>query len=427
MTGRMERVRGRRILLCVGGGIAAYKACEIARVLVKAGAEVRAALTPAAQRFVAALTFQALTGRPVATDLWDAGQELAAGHVALADWAELVVVAPATADLLARARAGLGDEVVTATLLAVEPKRILFAPAMNERMWASPAVAENVAVLRERGARFAGPAVGEMAERSHSGPGRLVEAPEAALAAAEALVQLPRRAAPRERLDLGGVPVLVTAGPTREALDPVRFLSNPSTGRMGFALAEAARDRGAKVTLIVGPTQVAPPPGVEVIHIVTADELSAQVSARADQVRVIAMAAAVSDQRPAQAARQKVKKQEGEELLRLVRTPDILAGLGARFSAKEGRPLLLGFAAETERVEENAREKLARKQLDFIVANDVSAAGAGFAAAENRVVVLGKDGLRVELSGSKLSVAHGIWDRVRDRLPAATSPPGDQG
>ncbi|HXN54765.1 MAG TPA: bifunctional phosphopantothenoylcysteine decarboxylase/phosphopantothenate--cysteine ligase CoaBC [Myxococcales bacterium] len=412
----MERVRGRRILLCVGGGIAAYKACEIARVLVKAGAEVRPALTPAAQRFVSALTFQALTGRPAATDLWDAAQELAAGHIALADWAELALVAPATADLLARTRAGLGDEVVTATLLAVAPSRMLFAPAMNERMWASPAVADNVAVLRERGARFVGPAVGEMAERSHSGPGRLAEAPEVARAAAEALAQLPHQEAPRDVRDLGGVPVLVTAGPTREALDPVRFLSNPSTGRMGFALAEAARDRGARVTLIVGPTQVAPPPGVEIVRIVTAAELAEQVSARADAVRVIAMAAAVSDQRPAHAAPQKVKKQDGDEMLRLVRTPDILAGLGARFSATKVRPLLVGFAAETERVEENARAKLSRKQLDFIVANDVSADGAGFASTQNRVVVFGKDGLRVELSGSKLAVAHGIWDRVRERL-----------
>ncbi|GAC1338695.1 MAG: bifunctional phosphopantothenoylcysteine decarboxylase/phosphopantothenate--cysteine ligase CoaBC [Myxococcales bacterium] len=412
----MERVRGRRILLCVGGGIAAYKACEVARLLVKAGADVRTALTPAAQRFVSALTFQALTGRPAATDLWDAAQELAAGHVALADWAELALVAPATADLLARARLGLGDEVVTATLLAVAPSRTLFAPAMNERMWASPAVADNVAVLRQRGARFVGPAVGEMAERSHSGPGRLAEAVEVALAAAEAIAQLPAQAVPREARDLAGIPVLVTAGPTREALDPVRFLSNPSTGRMGFALAEAARDRGARVTLIVGPTQVAPPPGVEVIHVVTAAELSAQIAARADAVRVIAMAAAVSDQRPSQVSPQKVKKRDGEELLRLVRTPDILAGLGARFADREGRPLLVGFAAETERLEENAREKLVRKHLDLIVANDVSASGAGFASADNRVVVLGKDGLRVELSGSKLAVAHGIWDRVRERL-----------
>jgi phosphopantothenoylcysteine decarboxylase/phosphopantothenate--cysteine ligase len=416
----MERVRGRRILLCVGGGIAAYKACELARLLVKAGAEVRCALTPAAQKFVSALTFQALVGRPASTDLWDAAQELAAGHIALADWAELSVVAPATADLLARARIGLGDEVVSATLLALPAGRVLYAPAMNEKMWASPAVAENVAALRARGARFVGPVSGEMAERSHSGVGRMAEAAEIALAAAQALEGGPIAAAATR--DLEGVPVLITAGPTREALDPVRFLSNPSTGRMGFALAEAARDRGAQVTLIAGPTDLEPPAGVATVRIVSAQELAGQVDARAAAMRVVVMAAAVSDQRPAQVAPQKVKKRDGEELLRLVRTPDILAGLGARFAQQAQRPLLVGFAAETERVEEQAREKLARKNLDLIVANDVSEAGAGFSAATNHVVVLGRDGSRHELSGTKLAVAHGIWDRVRARLaPSAQS------
>ncbi len=394
------------MLLCVGGGIAAYKSCEVARLCGKAGAEVRVALTPAAQRFVTALTFQALTGTPASTDLFDAQQELAAGHIALADWAELAVVAPATADLLARLRAGVADEVVTATLIAIDPSRWLLAPAMNERMWASPATAENVRVLRERGARMVGPAVGEMAERSHSGPGRMSEPAEIVQAIAGALV-------PR---DLAGVPVLVTAGPTREALDPVRFLSNPSSGRMGFALAEAARDRGAEVTLIAGPTEVPPPPGVRFVRIVSAQELQQAVDESLDGARAVVMAAAVSDQRPVQAAPQKVKKTDGEELLRLVRTPDILAGLGARYAAEARRPVLVGFAAETEKVEEHAREKLQRKNLDLIVANDVSGQEAGFASETNRVVVLDRDGGRAELSGSKLAVAHAIWDRVRARL-----------
>jgi phosphopantothenoylcysteine decarboxylase / phosphopantothenate---cysteine ligase len=402
----VEALRGRRVLLCVGGGIAAYKSCEVARLCGKAGAEVRVALTPAAQRFVTALTFQALTGTPPSTDLFDAQQELAAGHIALADWAELAVVAPATADLIARLRAGVADEVVSATLLAIDPSRWLLAPAMNERMWASPATAENVRVLRERGARMVGPDVGEMAERSHSGPGRMSEPAEIVLAIGGALV-------PR---DLAGVPVLVTAGPTREALDPVRFLSNPSSGRMGFALAEAARDRGAEVTLIAGPTEVPPPQGVRCVRIVSAQELQQAVDESLDGARAVVMAAAVSDQRPAQAAPQKVKKTDGEELLRLVRTPDILGGLGARYAAEARRPVLVGFAAETEKVEEHAREKLQRKNLDLIVANDVSSLGAGFAADTNRVVVLDRDGGRVELSGSKLAVAHAIWDRVRARL-----------
>ena len=399
----MGPMQGRRILVCVGGGIAAYKACELARLLVKAGADVRCALTPAAQRFVSALTFQALTGKPVATDLFDAQQDLAAGHIALADWAEQAIVAPATADLLGRLANGLADDVVTATLIAIAPRSWLIAPAMNEKMWASPAVAENVATLRSRGARFLGPAVGEMAERSHVGPGRMVEAAEIFAAA--------QGSGAREQ-DLQGVRVLVTAGPTREALDPVRFLSNPSTGRMGFAIAEAARDRGAEVTLIAGPTEVAPPKGVDTIRIVSAEELKAAVEAHLDGAKVLVMTAAVADQKPKDRAAQKAKKKEGDESVTLVRTPDILAGLGARAT----KPLLVGFAAETENVEANAREKLQRKQLDLIVANDVSKDGVGFAAPTNHVVVLDRDGGRMELQGSKLDVAHGLWDRIRARL-----------
>jgi phosphopantothenoylcysteine decarboxylase/phosphopantothenate--cysteine ligase len=392
-----------RIVLCVGGGIAVYKACEVARLCVKAGAQVRCALTPAAQRFVSALTFQALTGQPVATDLFDAQQDLTAGHIALADWADLAVVAPATADLLGRLRLGLADDAVAATLLAIDPHKWLLAPAMNERMWASPATAENVRILQERGARVLGPGIGEMAERSHVGPGRMVEPQEIAAAAL----------APR---DLEGVAVLVTAGPTRVALDPVRFVSNPSTGRMGFAMAEAARDRGAQVTLVAGPTEVPPPSGVRVLRIVSAEQLERAVADHLDGARVVVMAAAVADQRPAEVAPHKVKKREGEETLRLVRTPDILAALGARFAGAAQRPLLVGFAAETEKVEENARDKLARKNLDLIVANDVAGQGAGFATDTNKVLVLDRDGGCAELSGTKRAVADAIWDRVRARL-----------
>ncbi|HEY4883407.1 MAG TPA: bifunctional phosphopantothenoylcysteine decarboxylase/phosphopantothenate--cysteine ligase CoaBC [Myxococcales bacterium] len=393
-------VQGRRVLLCVGGGIAAYKSCEVARLLVKAGAQVRVALTPAAQRFVTALTFQALTGAAVAADIFSAEQELAAGHVALADWAELAVVAPATANLIARMRIGQGDDAAAAALLAIEPRRWLLAPAMNEKMWASPAVQENVRVLGERGARFVGPAVGEMAERSHVGPGRMSEPAEIFAACSDAL-------APR---DFEAVPVLVTAGPTREMLDPVRFLSNPSSGRMGWAIAEAARDRGARVTLISGPVELARPANVQVVDVVSADDLARAVDSHLDGVRVVVMAAAVADQRPAARAPHKAKKKPGEETLKLVRTPDILEGLGAR----PQHPLLVGFAAETENVEQNARDKLARKNLDLIVANDVADA---FGKDSNRVLVLGKDGARREIEGSKLTVAHAIWDMVRERLP----------
>ncbi len=390
---------GRRVLLCVGGGIAAYKSCEVARLLGKAGAAVRVAMTPAAQRFVSPLTFQALTGHPVASDLFSAEQDLAAGHIALADWAEIAVVAPATANLLARLRIGQADDAAAAALLAIEPGRWLLAPAMNERMWASPAVQENVRILKERGARTVGPDVGEMAERSHVGPGRMSEPAGIVAACAEAL-------APR---DLEGVPVLVTAGPTREMLDPVRYLSNPSSGRMGYALAQAARDRGARVTLISGPVEIPRLADVTTLDVTSAEDLARAVDENLDGVRVLLMAAAVADQRPKTRSARKVKKKAGDEAVTLVRTPDVLASLGAR----EKRPLLVGFAAETEDVEANAREKLARKNLDLIVANDVARA---FGKDTNEVVVLGKDGARREVRGTKLSVAHAILDMVRDRL-----------
>ena len=392
-------LRGSRVLLCVGGGIAAYKACEVLRLLVKAGAQVRVALTPAGERFVTALTFQALSGQPVARDLFSSEQEFAAGHIALADWAQLAVVAPATANLLARLRMGQASDAASAALIAIPPRRWLLAPAMNEKMWASPAAEENLRVLRERGARTVGPAIGEMAERSHVGPGRLAEPPEI-VAAAEELLQPP---------DLEGVPVLVTAGPTRERLDPVRFLSNPSSGKMGYAMAEAARDRGARVTLIAGPVALPDIPDIQMVRIESAEELARAVEAHVASARVVIMAAAVADQRPAERAPQKMKKAPGDELLRLVRTPDILAGLGARAE----RPLLVGFAAESENVEENARGKLQRKNLDLIVANDIADA---FGSDKSSVIVLARDGDRSALSGSKRSLAHAIWDMVRARL-----------
>ena len=392
-------LRGSRVLLCVGGGIAAYKACEVLRLLVKAGAQVRVALTPAGERFVTALTFQALSGQPVARDLFSSEQEFAAGHIALADWAQLAVVAPATANLLARLRMGQASDAASAALIAIPPRRWLLAPAMNEKMWASPAAEENLRVLRERGARTVGPAIGEMAERSHVGPGRLAEPPEI-VAAAEELLQPP---------DLEGVPVLVTAGPTRERLDPVRFLSNPSSGKMGYAMAEAARDRGARVTLIAGPVALPDIPDIQMVRIESAEDLARAVEAQVASARVVIMAAAVADQRPAERAPQKMKKAPGDELLRLVRTPDILAGLGARAE----RPLLVGFAAESENVEENARGKLQRKNLDLIVANDIADA---FGSDTNKIIVLARDGERSALSGSKRSLAHAIWDMVRARL-----------
>src|SRR5512138_411605 len=324
--------RNRTVVLCVGGGIAAYKACELARLVVKGGGTVRVAMTRAATRFVQPLTFQAISGAPVLTDLLDPAAELAYGHLALARIADLVVVAPATADLLARIRAGMADDAVTTTVLA-STCPVLVAPAMNTRMWRNPATQENLAALRARGLHVVGPAAGELAD-GDVGEGRLADPAEIALAASRLL----------GNLDLAGRRVLVTAGPTREPIDPVRFISNPSSGKMGYAIARVAARRGAQVTLVSGPTALADPPGVATERVETAEEMARAVEAHLAGVDLFVGAAAVSDYRPAQAAPHKIKKRDADETLTLARTPDILAGLGQRFAGKPGAPVLVGFA-----------------------------------------------------------------------------------
>ena len=393
------------MLLWVGGGLWAFRAAEVARLLAEAGAEVRCVLGPGAAEFVAERTLERLSGRAVAGGSGGGpGDPLPAPGERAPD---LAIVAPAPPALL-RLLAGPGgvgaagaDGPLSAALRALPPSTWLLVLEPEESPDSGPD-RDAASALQARGARLLRTAGGGFPE-----PGEIVAAAGALLESASAM---------RAPGDLAGVPVLITAGPTREALDPVRFFSNPSTGRMGFALAEAARDRGAQVVLIAGPGEVRPPSGVELVRIVSAEDLAAAVGARAADVRVIVMAAAVSDQRPAARHRQKVKKQDGEELLRLVRTPDILAGLGARFAGAERRPLLVGFAAETEQLEQHAREKLAGKQVDLIVANDVSAEGAGFAGEQNRVLLLGTGGTRGEHSGSKREVAEAIWDEIVRRL-----------
>ncbi len=397
-----DGLKGRAILLCVSGSIAAYKACEVARLLVKAGARVRVAMTRSAVRFVSPLTFQALTGAAVSSDLFHSQQELTAGHIAQADAADLIVVAPATAHLLGAARLGLADDVVLAALLAARGP-VLFAPAMNERMWAHAAVQENVRVLRERGARFVGPNAGEMAEAGHVGMGRLAE-PEEILAAVRAAL------GPR---DLTGKKVVITAGPTREHLDPVRFLSNPSSGKMGFAIAEAACDRGAEVVLISGPVALTDPPHARVVRVVTAEEMLAVTRREAAGAHVLVMAAAVADQRAEKRATHKVSKKPGAETVSLVRTEDILLTLAAEWERTPSRPIVVGFAAETERVIERAKEKLSRKRMDLIVANDVSRNDAGFGTEENAATILDQGGGAEEISRVKKRV---LADRVLDRV-----------
>ena len=394
-------LKGRRILLGVTGGIAAYKAADLASKLTQAGALVDVVLTEAAARFVTPLTFQALTGRPVYGDLWTPTAETALLHVALAEAAELVVIAPATADFIARQALGLANDLLSALCLATRAP-VLIAPAMDVQMWAHPATQENVERLRQRGVEVVGPAYGRMAS-GLEGWGRMVEP--------EALLGHIRRALGR-RGPLAGRRVVVTAGPTYEPIDPVRFIGNRSSGKQGFALAQAALDRGADVVLIAGPVALATPVGARRIDVGTAAEMAEAVWREAEEADVLLMAAAVADYRPAQPHPVKIKK--GAPLtLDLVPTVDILEGLAARRAAP-GRPrVVVGFAAETEALVENARAKLLAKGLDLIAANDVTEPGAGFATDTNRITLIDARG-QVETLPlmSKAAVAEALLDRV---------------
>jgi phosphopantothenoylcysteine decarboxylase/phosphopantothenate--cysteine ligase len=391
--------QNRTVVLGVGGGIAAYKACELARLVVKGRGTVRVAMTAAATRFVQPLTFQAISGAPVLVDLLDPAADATYGHLQLARAADLVIVAPATADLLARIRAGMADDAVTTTVLAATSP-VLLAPAMNTRMWRSAATQENIAALRARGFHLVGPSSGELAD-GDVGEGRLAEPDEIALAASRLL----------GNLDLAGRRVLVTAGPTREPIDPVRFISNPSSGKMGYAVARVAARRGADVTLVSGPTALDDPPSVKVVRVETAEQMARAVEAEAASMDLFVGAAAVSDYRPQKSSPGKIKKGQGDETLILARTPDILAGLGARFAGRKDAPVLVGFAAETDEVIANAREKLKGKRCDLVVANKVGGPGAGFGGDTNRVALVSAAEL-AEIEGAKEKVAEAILDWI---------------
>jgi len=393
----MSDFSGRTIVLGVGGGIAAYKACELARLFVKGGGAVRVAMTEAATRFVGPLTFQALTGAPPLTDVLDAAQDRTYGHLELGRAADLLVVAPATADLLARLRLGMANDAVTTVALVCECP-VLLAPSMNTRMWSNPAVRENVALLEKRGWRVVGPSSGALAD-GDIGPGRLSDPEEIAAAAARLL-------GPK---DLTGRKVVVTAGPTREPIDPVRFISNPSSGKMGFAVAKVAARRGAKVVLVSGPVELPDPAKVKVVRVGTAEEMAAAVEEETDDLDLFVAAAAVSDYRPRESAAQKKKKGEEDDTLQLTRTPDILAGVGKRHAGRSGAPVIVGFAAETEGLLENAKKKLQAKKCDLVVANKVGRPGAGFSGDRNRVVLVGP-GERANVEGTKEEVAEAILD-----------------
>jgi phosphopantothenoylcysteine decarboxylase/phosphopantothenate--cysteine ligase len=400
-------LKDRRIVLGITGGIAAYKAADLASKLTQAGARVDVVMTAVATRFIAPLTFQALTGRPVYTDLWTPTPETALPHIALGEAADLVVIAPATADFLAKMAHGLADDLLSTLCLAARAP-ILVAPAMDVGMWAHPATQENVARLRARGVEIIGPAYGRMAS-GLEGWGRMVEPAE--------LLGHIRRALGRNG-PLAGRRVVVTAGPTYEPIDPVRFVGNRSSGKQGFALAQAALDRGAEVVLIAGPVALETPVGARRIDVGTAAEMAEAVWREAEAADVLLMAAAVADYRPAQSQPFKIKRGEGLAL-ELIPTVDILAGVAAR-RASAGKPhVIVGFAAETRDLLENARAKLRAKGLDLIVANDVTEPGAGFAVDTNRVTLIDARG-RIEPLPlmSKAAVAEAILDRVVALLSA---------
>ena len=398
---------GRRIVLGVTGGIAAYKAVEIASRLKKAGADVRVIMTRAATSFVTPLTFREITGQPVAETMWGEPHHHVE-HIALAEFAELVLVAPATANFIAKAAAGMADDMLTTCVLATRAP-LLIAPAMNTGMWENPITQENVARLQERGVTIIPPAVGQLACGT-TGAGRLPEPAE--------IVAIVERHFSHEQ-SLVGRRILVTAAGTEEALDPVRFLGNRSTGRMGFAVAAEAARRGAEVILVAGPTPLATPAGVQRVNVRSARDMHAAVRAEYDAVDAVIKAAAVADYRPAETAEHKIKKSDGELTLKLVRNPDILYELGQR----KRHQILVGFAAETQNVAEYARGKLAKKNLDFIVANNVAEKDAGFGVATNHVQIFYADG-RAEDHPlmPKAELAGVILDRLEDVLKSSLKP-----
>jgi phosphopantothenoylcysteine decarboxylase/phosphopantothenate--cysteine ligase len=396
-------MQGKRILLGVTGGIAAYKSPDLVRRLREHGAEVQVVMTAAAREFVTATTFQAVSGRPVRTDLWDAAAEAAMGHIELARWAQLVLIAPASADFLARLAAGHADDLLSTLCLATEAP-IAVAPAMNRVMWANAATRANVATLLQRNVQVLGPAEGDQA-CGEVGAGRMLEPLELADRAGIML--------------LGGGPlqgrrVLITAGPTRERIDPVRFISNRSSGKMGFAVAQAAREAGAEVVLVSGPVSLPTPAAVRRIDVESAADMLNAVLGEVDRTDIFISTAAVADYRPAAAAEQKIKKTSDRMDLSMERTADVLATVAAR----PNRPFVVGFAAETESVEQHARAKLLKKNLDMIAANEVGHDKA-FDCEDNQLIVLWRAGRRDLPRASKVTLARQLVALIAESYLAA--------
>ena len=399
----MAHLFNRNVVLGVSGGIAAYKSAELVRQLKERGADVRVVMTRGAQEFITPLTLQALSGHPVHTELLDTEAELGMGHIELARWADLLIIAPATADLIARLATGRADDLLTTVALATAAPKLV-APAMNQQMWRDPATSANIDTLQDRGMLLVGPASGEQA-CGDVGPGRMEQPANIALAAAGLFANGA----------LAGRRVVITAGPTREALDPVRYLSNHSSGKMGYALAAAAVDAGAQVTLVSGPVQLATPEHAERVDVVSAAQMLEACLARVTDCDLFIACAAVADYRPATVAAGKIKKDAEHLTLELERTTDILASVSRHAQA----PFTVGFAAETHDVEQYARGKLERKKLDMIVANDVSDTAIGFNSDQNAVTVFWQQGSCALAQASKSTIARELIALIAQRMEAA--------
>ena len=399
----MQTLAGKKILLGISGGIAAYKCAELTRRLIERGAQVQVVMTKAAKEFITPLTMQAVSGRPVSDSLLDPAAEASMGHIELAKWADLVLLAPATADLIARMSAGMGNDLLTTLVLATDSP-VAVSPAMNQQMYRNVATQENIATLARRGMHIWGPAAGEQA-CGDVGPGRMLE-PVQLVHLCEQFFQ-PKL--------LVGKSVLITAGPTREAIDPVRYISNHSSGKMGFALANTAAQLGAKVTLVSGPVSLNTPAGVQRIDVASAQEMRDAVMAQAPSHDAFISCAAVADYRPEHVASQKLKKTENNDqmAINMVKNPDIVATVA---NMTEQRPFTVGFAAETNDVETYARGKLMKKNLDMICANDVSVEGQGFNSNDNAITLFWPQGEQALARESKEALSFRILEKMHELM-----------
>ncbi|CAE6880821.1 bifunctional phosphopantothenoylcysteine decarboxylase/phosphopantothenate--cysteine ligase CoaBC [Vibrio sp. B1FLJ16] len=395
----MQSLAGKKILLGISGGIAAYKCAELTRRLIERGAQVQVVMTKAAKEFITPLTMQAVSGRPVSDSLLDPAAEASMGHIELAKWADLVLLAPATADLIARMSAGMGNDLLTTLVLATDSP-VAVSPAMNQQMYRNVATQENIATLERRGMQIWGPAAGEQA-CGDVGPGRMLEPMQ--------LVHLCEQFFQPKVLE--GKSVLITAGPTRESIDPVRYISNHSSGKMGYALANAAAKMGAKVTLVSGPVSLSTPAGIERINVSSAQEMYDAVMDKAGSHDAFISCAAVADYRPEEIASQKLKKTEDNDqmIVRMVKNPDIVASVAAM---TDNRPFTVGFAAETNDVETYARGKLVKKNLNMICANDVSVEGQGFNSNDNAITLFWPEGELVLDLESKEALSFKILEKM---------------